>query len=146
MRKVIEKKSFEAFANEIQAVEGVESIIQRLDRPYCLASNAPRAKVELNLRTTGLMPYFEDRIFSAYELKIWKPDPAFYLTVARTMGYAPEDCIVIEDSKFGVRAAHQAGIRVFGYTDGIDYKIKELEAEGAIIVDTMKELEAKLWP
>lgn len=138
------KQSFEAFEKEIQPIEGIENILKQLSKPFCLASNAPRSKIELNLNKTKLISYFQDRIFSAYELEIWKPDPQFYLTVAKTMGYSPEDCIVVEDSRYGVRAAHQAGIRVLGYAAGNLEKTEELKREGAQIIQHMSELQTLL--
>lgn len=139
------QRTFEVFAEEIQPIDGIENILKRIQRPFCLASNAPRNKIDLNLRTTKLLPYFEGRIYSAYELQIWKPDPQFYLTVAKSMGFPPEKCVVIEDSKFGVRSAHSAGIRVYGYTAGESYKTEELAREGAIPFDHMGILEHILW-
>jgi HAD superfamily hydrolase (TIGR01509 family) len=41
-----------------------------------------------------------------------KPDPAIYLLAAERLGLAPEDCLVVEDSNIGARAACGAGCAV----------------------------------
>ena len=45
-----------------------------------------------------------------------KPHPDVYLLTAETLGVAPKDCIVIEDSSVGVEAARAAGMRVIALT------------------------------
>ena len=44
-----------------------------------------------------------------------KPAPDLYLFAARSMGAAPEDCIVIEDTTRGVAAGRAAGMHVIGF-------------------------------
>ncbi len=136
---IFRQRSFEAFEKEVKAVEGIEQLIQQLTKPYCVASNGPRNKIKLTLGATGLLPYFEKRIFSAYDVGKWKPDPTLYLTAAQKMGFAPHQCAVIEDSRFGVRAAMEAGMNVFGYAPR-PKNAKELLEEGATIFDNMEGL------
>jgi HAD superfamily hydrolase (TIGR01509 family) len=104
-----------AFQAELRAVEGVEPVLRGLDVPYCVASSGPRDKIELSLGLTGLLGYFEGRIFSAYEIGRWKPEPDLFLHAAETLGVAPHRCAVVEDSVPGVRAGIAAGMGVFGY-------------------------------
>jgi beta-phosphoglucomutase-like phosphatase (HAD superfamily) len=78
-----------------------------------VASNGPRHKIELVLGLTGLLPWFEQRIFSAYDIGAWKPAPDLFLHAARQMGLAPADCAVVEDSASGIAAGLAAGMRVF---------------------------------
>jgi HAD superfamily hydrolase (TIGR01509 family) len=90
-------------------------VLQGLHLPFCVASSGPREKIELSLRATGLLPYFRGRIFSAYELGSWKPEPDLFLHAAKVMAVAPARCAVVEDSVKGVRAGIAAGMAVFGY-------------------------------
>jgi beta-phosphoglucomutase-like phosphatase (HAD superfamily) len=46
------------------------------------------------------------------------PDP--FLTAARRLGVAPEDCLGLEDSHNGVRAAHAAGLMTIMVPDLLD--------------------------
>ena len=134
------QKSYQVFQNELQPIPGINELVQKLALPFCVASNGPRSKIELNLSLTNLLPHFENRIYSAYELDIWKPDPAFYLEVCRAMNVRPEQSLVVEDSRFGVRSAVGAGIPVIGYAAGNDDKAAELEREGAKVINDMSQL------
>src|SRR5690606_24084361 len=100
------------FRQELRAFDGVQEALARLTVPFCIASNAPQEKIELALEVTGLRPFFGDRIFSAYTLGRWKPDPGLFLHAAEALGAAPADCTVIEDSAPGMAAGHAAGMRV----------------------------------
>jgi HAD superfamily hydrolase (TIGR01509 family) len=104
-----------AFEERLRPIAGVEAVLQGVRQPYCVASNGPRDKMELSLRTTGLLPYFGERIFSAYEIGSWKPEPGLFLHAAETLGVRPERCAVVEDSAVGVRAGRAAGMTVFGF-------------------------------
>ena len=76
------------------------------------------AKLTHTLGLAKLLGRFEGRIFSAYEVGSWKPDPGLFLHAAQTMGVHPSRCIVVEDSVSGVQAAKAAGMRVLGFTGG----------------------------
>jgi HAD superfamily hydrolase (TIGR01509 family) len=110
------RRSFEKFRNEIQPVEGVLDLIENLKTPFCVASSGPENKIRLNLEVTGLLTYFESKIFSCYTVQKWKPDPAVFIWAAEAMGFKPSECVVIEDSSIGVHAAINGGFDVFGYT------------------------------
>ena len=103
------------FERELKPIAGVTDVLRDLQIPFCVASNGPRDKIELNLGLTGLLPLFEGRIFSAYELDVWKPDPRFYLEVAASLGFEAARCAVVEDSMPGVGAALGAGMAVFAF-------------------------------
>lgn len=96
----------------LQPIAGALEMVQALAIPYALASNAPHHKIELCLRVTGLLPYFAGRIFSAYDVQRWKPDPALFLFAARGLGVDPTRCAVVEDSMPGVQAGLAAGMKV----------------------------------
>ncbi|WP_439597427.1 HAD-IA family hydrolase [Falsiroseomonas sp.] len=101
-----------ALRQGLREIEGATALVQALTLPFCVASNAPRAKTELSLTVTGLLPHFAGRIFSAYEVGSWKPDPGLFLHAADAMGADPARCLVVEDSAPGVQAALAAGMQV----------------------------------
>ncbi|WP_339654856.1 HAD family hydrolase [Flavobacterium frigidarium] len=108
-------RSFKAFKSNLQPIAGVPQLINKLKVPFCVASNGPADKIRLNLETTHLLEQFEGNIFSAHDINSWKPDPQLYLHAAKTMGFEPKDCVVIEDSPVGVQAAIAGGFAVYGY-------------------------------
>ncbi|WP_366187420.1 HAD family hydrolase [Flavobacterium ovatum] len=109
------ERTFHAFKTQLQPIPGIHELLDKIEIDFCVASNGPRDKIKLNLTTVKLIDKFEDKIFSAYDINSWKPNPELYLHAAKTMGYAIEECVVIEDSPAGVQAALAGGFAVFGY-------------------------------
>ena len=132
------QKSFEAFKNNIQPIRGVKNVLDNLNIPFCVASSGPENKIRLNLELTNLLPYFENKIFSCYTIKKWKPDPAVFLWASKTMGFKPNECLVIEDSLSGIKAAKFGGFDVYGYTEH-DYN-NDLKLEATKTFSNMNDL------
>lgn len=107
-----------AFLAELQPVEGVAAAVQSLTLPVCVASSGTPQKIRTNLATTGLLPFFDPHLFSAAMVARGKPAPDLFLHAARSMGAAPEDCIVVEDSVAGIQAARAAGMAAIGFAGG----------------------------
>ncbi|PWQ97514.1 HAD family hydrolase [Leucothrix arctica] len=93
----------------------VADVLEQLKNHSCIASNAPKAKTSRSLESCGLSGYFDDRIYSAYDVNAWKPDPTLFLHAAATEGYSPDQCIVVEDSDTGISAAKAANMRPIFY-------------------------------
>jgi HAD superfamily hydrolase (TIGR01509 family) len=107
-----------AFDIELKPVEGIHAALAEITLPVCVASNGPMFKLTHTLRLTELLSYFEGRIFSAYEVGSWKPDPGLFLHAAQTLGVHASRCVVVEDSLPGIHAAKAAGMQVLGFTGG----------------------------
>ena len=101
--------------NELDAMPHIHAALDTLGLPMCVASNAPRYKIEICLRRCGLEAYFGDRLFSAYDVGRWKPDPGLLLESARAMGHPPERCVLVEDSPSGIEAGLAANMNVVAY-------------------------------
>jgi HAD superfamily hydrolase (TIGR01509 family) len=106
---------FDAFRATLTAVPGVTRALERIAVPTCVASSGTHERIRLALATTGLLPRFEGRIFSAQDVARGKPAPDLFLHVAQRLGVAPERCAVIEDSPLGVEAANRARMTAFGF-------------------------------
>ncbi len=135
-------RTFDVFRRELRPVAGIEAVLDAIDRPFCVASSGPPEKIQLTLSTTGLMPRFTGRIFSAVEVARGKPHPDLFLHAAQMMGVTPARCVVVEDSVRGVQAAVAAGMRVLGFADLTD--ADELAAAGADVFRSMDQLPALL--
>ncbi len=103
------------FADHLAPVAGIEQALASLDNPKCVASNAPMKKLQHVLKVTGLQRHFADRLYSAYDINSWKPSPDLFLHAASRMGFEVSQCIVIEDSEVGVKAAFAADMPVVLY-------------------------------
>jgi UDP-N-acetylmuramate dehydrogenase len=132
-------RTFKAFSENIQPIKGVSELLNRINIPYCVASSGPANKIKLNLTTTGLINKFEGRIFSCYDIKIWKPNPAIFLHAAKEMGFEPSECVVIEDSPSGVKGAKAGGFDVYGLVN--DYNKESLEKENIPLFSDMNKLD-----
>ncbi len=100
----------------VAAVDGAFELLKGMRLPYCLASNAPRKKIALNLELTKLNRFFEiNQLFSAYDRQVYKPDPDLFLRAAEYLKIRPENCAVVEDTQFGIEAGLCAEMHVFAY-------------------------------
>jgi HAD superfamily hydrolase (TIGR01509 family) len=127
-----------ALSENLRPVDGIESVLDRISIPYCVASSGDHQKMTLTLGLTGLLDRFNGRLFSATEVERGKPHPDVFLYAAERMGADPTRTAVIEDSEVGVRAGVAAGMTVFGYARLSD-PLTLIDA-GAIAFDSMKQL------
>jgi HAD superfamily hydrolase (TIGR01509 family) len=91
---------------------GVREILDHLDAariPRAIATSSSHAAVQRTLGPSGILPRF-DAIVANGDYPRGKPNPDPFLTAAARLGVAPEDCLALEDSHNGIRAAHAAGM------------------------------------
>lgn len=136
---IYRKASAEAFANEVEAIPGIDLILSNLASPKVVASNGPMHAIVSNLTTAKLIQHFHpNHLFSAYTRQKWKPDPDLHLSSAEALGVPPGNSVVIEDSVPGIEAAIAAGMQVIGFThDGRNDKLAPLNVPK---IDHMEEL------
>ncbi|MCA9945873.1 MAG: HAD family phosphatase [Ardenticatenaceae bacterium] len=101
-------------ANGVPTMPGLQPLhaeIARRNIPWGVATSSPRAHAVEILHQLGL----QDRcqaITAGDEVKQGKPNPEIYLLAAERLGIAPQDCLALEDSGPGSRAAVTAGMTV----------------------------------
>ena len=103
----------------LRPVDGIVEALDAITTPTCVASNSGHAWLDHVLRLAGLHERFAGRIFSAEDVARPKPAPDLFLHAAATLGVAPPEAVVVEDSPAGVAAACAAGMRVLGYAGGL---------------------------
>lgn len=145
----VQMETLRAFENGVEPIPGVEALLQHLQQrqiQFCVASNGKHEKMQLSLGQSGLAKYFPKFRFSATDVTEGKPAPDLFLLAAKSMGFAPSQCVVIEDSPSGARAARLAGMKLYGYCpEGTDKRTREqMSAEGATLFAHMHELQQKL--
>jgi HAD superfamily hydrolase (TIGR01509 family) len=128
-----------AYATALEPVPGIAEALESIEDPVCVASSSAPENVRYKLELTGLYERFAGHIFSAAEVANGKPAPDLFLHAASRMGIAPADCVVIEDSRYGVEAARAAGMDVFGYAGGLT-AADVLEGPRTVVFDDMREL------
>lgn len=111
----LQERTEVALKEAVEPVPGIRDVLDALRLPYCVASSGSHRKIRLTLGATGLLERFDGRIFSAEDVRHPKPAPDLFLHAAKTMGHAPDGCIVVEDTPTGVRAGVAAGMSVLGF-------------------------------
>lgn len=135
-----ERRIRQAFHQELEPVAGIHEVLEKLqttELQTCVASSGPHAKMQITLNKTGLWDYFDGRIFSADDVGRGKPWPDLFLHSARQFDISPQQCLVVEDSIAGVKAAVAAGMPVIGYSHN-DVRSRQLAAEGARVIHDMQ--------
>jgi HAD superfamily hydrolase (TIGR01509 family) len=136
-------------AQRVEAIKGIDQVLANNSLPRAIVSNSHLSRITTSLKKTGLASFFDQtKIFTADIAKAAKPDPAIYRFSLNTLGWDPQQVVVIEDSPTGVSAAHGAGMRVIGFlaaSHDVDSQREKLKANGAWkIVETSEQLDALL--
>jgi phosphoglycolate phosphatase len=137
------EREIAALKQELQATEGIADVLKELTLPKCVASNSSPRHIDLVLDLTGLLDHFDGKLYSCHHVDRPKPFPDVYLHAASQMGYAPESCVVIEDSVAGVKSGYAAGMRVLGYAPSdrhSSYHESLLAAGAKLVFDDMRQL------
>ena len=128
---------------KINAISGIPELLISLKHnniKTAIGSSSPKELIITVIEKFQLGKYF-DCIVSGDEVKEGKPKPDIYLEVSKRIGVNPEECIVIEDSRNGVLAAKNAGMKCFGFrnvnsgnqdlskADIIVYSIRNIDIE-----------------
>ncbi|MFL5305597.1 MAG: HAD family hydrolase [Polyangia bacterium] len=126
LRAARNRRYNELVAHEDILIPGVFELVRRLSDRYRLAivtSAEPEPFARTHART-GLLPFFELVLTRADTVRA-KPDPDPYLLAVSRLGLAGAQCLVIEDSERGLRAAKAAGLSCWvvpsGLTHGSDF-------------------------
>ena len=147
----VAKRTIARFERELEAVPGVEALLAGLNGPRCVASNSLVERLRFSLHCTDLLRFFAgEAVFSSEMVARGKPAPDLHLHAAAVMGFAPGDCLVIEDSVTGVTAARAAGMEVIGFTGashvGAGHGDALIAAGSHEIADSMDDLARLLSP
>ena len=92
-------------------IEGAAETLELLSKHYFMAvvTSAYREHFEAIHQRSGFLKYFEF-VLANGDYKRSKPEPDPYLLALERSGFDASDCIVVEDSERGLRAAKAAGI------------------------------------
>ena len=124
---------------------GVVELLDVLDAralPRAIATSSTRTAVDHSLGQHGLVGRFG--VIISRELQTHhKPHPDPFLKAAAALGVAPEDCLALEDSHNGVRAAAAAGMMTIMVPDLLD-PTDEMAAKTVAIAESLHEVRALL--
>src|SRR5215467_5626160 len=116
----------EAIRNHVTIFPGVKSLIADLAPrlPLAVASGALRDEIEAILSTAALLHNFT-AIIAAEDVAQGKPEPEIFLKALERINAGRDqrdqinaaDCLVIEDSKEGIKGARRAGMKCLAVTN-----------------------------
>ena len=90
---------------------GIRELLASLpDNRWTIVTSCTKPLADVRIRAAGLSA--PSRMITALDFRRGKPDSEPYLKGATLLGFAPQDCLVIEDTAAGVRSGKAAGARV----------------------------------
>jgi beta-phosphoglucomutase len=129
LAQLIERKAVyyrEEIKSKIRVFPGIQTLVPTLAKklPLAIASGALRHEIEIILSSIGLLANFR-AIVSAEDVTRGKPEPEIFLKALAQLNAAlssdhpisPAECLVIEDSKEGIRGARHAGMKCLAVTN-----------------------------
>ena len=127
--------TLDRFRMDLKEVSGATNFIRRFAHlPRCIASSSSIDRLQLCLSVLELEAEFGNHVFSADMVARGKPHPDIFLFAADQLGVSPDECLVIEDSAGGIRAAVAAGMTAIGLCaashirEGHDAKLRDAGA------------------
>ena len=129
---------------KINAISGIPELLISLKHnniKTAIGSSSPKELIITVIEKFQSGKYF-DCIVSGDEVKEGKPKPDIYLEVSKRIGVNPEECIVIEDSRNGVLAAKNAGMKCFGFRN-VNSGNQDL-SKADIIVDSIRNIDIEI--
>jgi HAD superfamily hydrolase (TIGR01509 family) len=126
---------------DLQLIDGVLDLIKEYHYnglTLVLASSASMGTIESVFTRFHLDQYFIAKLSGA-ELKASKPHPEIFLNAAKVSGYNKNNCMVIEDSTNGIKAAKAADIFCVGY-QSIHSKNQDY-SKANVVINDFKEIQ-----
>lgn len=119
LRKVNKNKKFLLSVNGYERIEGIPALLGSLSEAGLtlgVASSSPEKTIFSITASFDIQKYFK-KLISGEHVKDPKPAPDVFLKAMKELGLKPEECIIIEDSTNGIKAAKAAGVTCIGYAN-----------------------------
>ena len=139
VEELIEQNHLESirYFTEIEKIPVMPGLVDLLEKlqdkkyPMAVASSSTPEIIDLILDKTNLKNYFQV-IVSAEQAGKSKPEPDVFLLAAEKLGIQPANCLVVEDSENGIKAALAAGMTCVAYQSPDTDPQKQKEADAVI--------------
>lgn len=132
--------------SRIPLKKGARELLERLKErkiPCAVASSSPEDYVRLYLRSQNITDRF-DVILGGPKGVRSKPEPDIFLLAAQRLGLEPARCLVLEDSRNGVRAGRAAGMTVCMVPDILPFT-EELAPYVDCVAEDLNEVKEKYF-
>ncbi|MFW5976626.1 MAG: HAD family hydrolase [Bacillota bacterium] len=118
MKDKVYKIYLDIVGDKIKIFPGTKKVLNQLKENYqlALASSADMIKIKANLKEAEISPEIFEIIIGGDDVSEKKPDPEIYLKTAKKMNVSSKNCLVVEDSLAGVKAAKAANMKCIAVT------------------------------
>jgi sugar-phosphatase len=106
----VERREIEDVNGVIPLPGALELLRTLAPHRWAVVTSGTRPLAEVRIRAAGLP--LPKHFITASDITRGKPDPEPYLLGAKSVGFAPRECVVIEDAPAGIRSAKSAGAKV----------------------------------
>ena len=136
------KRMEAGYRKSVPVMPGASETIDALHGtvPLAIASGSHRRLLDAVLENTGWGVKMK-QIVSADEVVHGKPEPDVYLETARRLGVPPADCVVFEDSEFGILAGLAAGMKVIAVPSKHLPPAREALAKADLVLESLLEFQ-----
>ncbi|MEY8758845.1 HAD family hydrolase [Chryseobacterium tongliaoense] len=113
-----EKAYQDLYKDHIREVNGLTPFLRKLNQADIktgLATMGIPSSIDFILNGLNIRNYFY-AITGGVEVSKGKPDPEIFLKTVEKLQIGNKDCLVVEDSMGGIKAAYDAGLKVIGIT------------------------------
>jgi len=116
----LKRKHYEDIFNNDKTFDLIPGVLDLIKNYHAngltlvLASSASMPSIERIFKRFNLNPYFLTKLSGA-DLNASKPHPEIFINAAKVSGFKTEECLVIEDSTNGIKAANAAHIFCVAY-------------------------------
>lgn len=132
--KILQKSPLPAFPGVLKLME---MALARPDFRMAIATSSSREMSEAVLKFAKI-PYDKMAYITGSDVKNKKPHPEIFLLTAERMGIGAANCVVIEDTPDGVRAAEAAGAKCIAVTNTTT---AERLSEADLVCDSLEQIE-----
>jgi len=106
-----------------------------------LATSADTIKMDVNLKEIGLSRDIFHSIITGLDVEKKKPFPDIYMKAAKSLGFNPRECLVVEDAVSGIKAGKAAGCRCLAVTSSFNAsELKEADWICESLLDVPEEV------
>ena len=99
------------FISPITHITELFTILKSEGYKICISTNSV-ANTAYSVLVKMKLLHFIDKVFSNEDVKYSKPNPEVYFKAISFFGLTPKECIVVEDSPYGLEAAYESGSHV----------------------------------
>jgi len=137
----------EMYRKKLKLMNGVKKLIQEIDNfgiDRAIATSSSRQRLELAKSVVGLRGFNAE--VTGDEINNGKPAPDIFLKAADKLKIEYANCVVLEDSRYGIKGAKAAGMKAVAVFDDrfMDERVYTGQYKADLIVDSMIKLKVSV--